>query len=62
MARNMRAYIAQEQHYSLGLQEAEIVELLVDQQGKCWLNIDGICAVRVGNATNIVFKDERKDK
>lgn len=44
----------------LDLQEALIVELEVDAQNKVWLNIDGKCAVRIGQADAVKFTDRRQ--
>jgi hypothetical protein len=31
----------------IDLPEAEIVELMVDSKGKCWINLNGKCLLRV---------------
>lgn len=33
--------------------EAQHVELLVDDQNKVWLNVDGQCVARIGLAKNV---------
>lgn len=37
----------------IDLLEAESVELVVDEQNKFWINIDGKCAVRVGKIKHL---------
>jgi len=34
--------------------KAAVVEFLFDDTGKVWLNIDGKCAVRIGEVTNVI--------
>lgn len=34
--------------------EAGIVELSVDDTGKVWLNIDGVCMLRIGEAKEVL--------
>jgi len=32
------------------IHEATAVEFVVDQHGKCWLNVDDVCVARIGFA------------
>lgn len=40
----------------LDLIDAKSVEFTVDAEGNIWLNIDGVCAVRVGKYENVVIE------
>ena len=39
--------------------QADHVDVVVDDTGKLWLNIDGRCAVRIGHCMRITFEDKR---
>lgn len=36
-------------------QTCKEVEVLIDQTGKLWINIDGVCVVRIGKPESIVI-------
>jgi len=38
-------------------ESAKHIELVVDQFGKVWVNLDGICVVRVGHVTHIEIEN-----
>ena len=41
----------------IDLLDATEVEFYVDNTGKCWLNVDGKCLVRIGHAKKIYTED-----
>jgi len=41
--------------------DAKLVEFQVDETGKCWLNIDGVCVAGVGLATRVVMEGPHVD-
>lgn len=43
------------------LLNADEVEVIVDQFGKVWVNVDGQCVLRVGKAASFVVEDTRTD-
>lgn len=44
----------------IDLENALEIELLIDANGKkVWVNVDGACAVRIGDAANIKITDDR---
>lgn len=36
------------------------VEVMVDYSGKLWINVDGICLMRIGHAKKIIFENSGK--
>lgn len=40
----------------LDVAKAKLVELYVDSQNKVWLNVDGVCVARVGQAELTVLE------
>jgi hypothetical protein len=44
------------------LLDATEVEFHVDVTGKCWLNLNGKCLLRVGRARHIAIIDDREVK
>lgn len=48
--------------YQLDVAQASDVEILIDHSGKkMWVNVDGICALRVGRIDRISLVDNRPD-
>lgn len=41
---------------------AQEVELLCDKNGKVWVNVDGICVLRVGHVERVVIDNKRTMK
>ncbi|RPH74010.1 hypothetical protein EHM76_04395 [bacterium] len=39
--------------------QADHVDVVVDQTGKLWMNIDGRCAIRIGHVSRLIFEDSR---
>lgn len=35
------------------IRKAQIVEFIVDEQGKCWLNVDEECVARIGFSDSV---------
>lgn len=42
--------------------DATDVEFQVDSEGKVWVNVDGVCRVRIGKAANVTINDTREKK
>lgn len=40
--------------------EASDVEFVRDYTGKIWVNVNGVCLLRVGRVHNLAYKDEGK--
>lgn len=36
------------------------VEFFVSQDGRCWLNVDGVCVARIFKSDKITIRDDRK--
>lgn len=45
---NPREYVKQ-----VDLLDARIVEVEMDSTGKLWVNVDGVCRLRIGHVQNI---------
>jgi hypothetical protein len=39
---------------------AEVVEILINHQGKLWINVNGKCLLRVSKPERITLLDDRK--
>lgn len=37
--------------------EAKHVDIAVDDTGKVWVNVDGVCVLRIGHAHTVVIDD-----
>lgn len=44
----------------IDIDKAYDVEITVDNTGKLWINVDGICLLRIGKANIIMIDDKRK--
>lgn len=38
----------------LDIEKASVVEFTVDEEGKVWVNVDGICRLRIGYAETVI--------
>lgn len=56
MAKNVEELIKAKQPYMIDLDEANLVQIEHDQNGKTWINVDGVCLVRIGSAVRIERK------
>lgn len=44
------------------LGEAQDIEVVVDHQGKLWVNVDGVCVLRIGELLLKVYVDVPQNK
>lgn len=44
------------------LLHSDNVEFLIDTTGKLWLNVDGVCAVRIGKVETITIRTPAKSR
>lgn len=42
--------------------DAEVVEVLIDSTGKLWVNVDGLCKLRIGHADSIKVEHHKRRK
>lgn len=40
--------------------DAEVLELQVDETGKVWVNVDGICVLRIGRVKTVYIDDPER--
>lgn len=57
MARNARELVEQFPGITVDLETAHDVELLTHKDGRVWLNVDGVCLVRVRHCDGYRLND-----
>ena len=41
--------------------KSTVVEILADETGKVWVNVDGVCILRIGTVKTLIIDNKRDD-